>query len=90
MPSIFSTTPHTNLFVVVYLISGTCLSICFKDLLYEGNKIYAPSRCCLLPKELNATLNTKRHDKTRMKELYEKYKNDLPYYIRLELYKLTI
>lgn len=61
-----------------------------KDLLYEGNKIYAPSRCCLLPKEINTTLNTKRHNKTRMKELYDKYKNDLPYYIRIELYKLTI
>ena len=60
-----------------------------KDLLYEGNKIYSPKTCCLLPKEINATLNSKRHNLDTMKYLYEKYKMDVPYYIRTELYNLT-
>ena len=61
-----------------------------KDLLYEGNKIYSPSTCCLIPKEINTVLNTCRHDKRKMKRIYEKYKMDVPYYIRNELYKLTV
>lgn len=61
-----------------------------KDFLYEGNKIYSPSRCCLLPKEINSAINTSRHDVDCMKRLYEKYKNELPYYLRMELYKLTL
>ena len=60
-----------------------------KDLLYEGNKIYSPSTCCLIPKEINATLNSKRHDKDVMKYLYNKYKSDIPYYISIELFKLS-
>ena len=60
-----------------------------KNPLYEGNKIYSPRTCCLLPKEINSTLNSKRHDLDTMKYLYEKYKMDVPYYIRTELYNLT-
>lgn len=61
-----------------------------KDLLYEGNKIYSPSRCCLLPKEINNGINYHRHDSKFMSKLYQKYKMELPYYLRMELYKLTI
>lgn len=61
-----------------------------KDLLYEGNKIYAPSKCCLLPKEINTTINQHRHDIEIMNNLYKKYKYELPYYLRMELYKLTL
>lgn len=61
-----------------------------KDFLYEGNKIYSPSTCCLIPKEINNLINYKRHDFEAMKKLYDKYKNELPYYLRMELYKLTI
>lgn len=60
-----------------------------KDLLYEGNKIYSPRTCCVIPKEINTTLNSKRHDISTMKSLYQKYKMDVPYYIRTELYELT-
>ena len=60
-----------------------------KDLLYEGNKIYSPSTCCLIPKEINATLNSKRHDKDVMRYLYKKYKSDIPYYISKELFDLS-
>lgn len=60
-----------------------------KDLLYEGNKIYSPHICCLIPKEINTTINCKRHDSKTMRYLYEKYKMDVPYYIRTELYKLA-
>lgn len=61
-----------------------------KDLLYEGNKIYSPSRCCLLPKEINNGINHYRHDIKFMGKLYQKYKDELPYYLRMELYKLTL
>lgn len=61
-----------------------------KDLLFEGNKIYAPSKCCLLPKEINNGINYHRHDVKFMNKLYQKYKNELPYYLRMELYKLTL
>jgi len=61
-----------------------------KDFLYEGNKIYSPSTCCLIPKEINNLINYKRRDFEAMKKLYDKYKNELPYYLRMELYKLTI
>jgi len=60
-----------------------------KDLLYEGNKIYSPKTCCLIPKEINSTLNSKRHDVDTMRHIYGKYKMEVPYYIRIELYKLT-
>lgn len=59
-----------------------------KDLLYEGNKLYSPATCCLIPKEINTTINSKRHDYRTMKRIYEKYKNVVPYYIRTELYKI--
>lgn len=61
-----------------------------KDLLYEGNKIYSPSKCCLLPKEINNAINYHRHDIKFMSKLYQKYKNEIPYYLRMELYKLTL
>lgn len=61
-----------------------------KDLLYEGNKIYAPSKCCLIPKEINNVINYRRHDIRYMKKIYQKYKNEVPYYLRTELYKFTI
>lgn len=61
-----------------------------KDLLYENNKIYAPNKCCLLPKEINSGINYQRHNTNYMNKLYLKYKNELPYYLRMELYKLTL
>ena len=60
-----------------------------KDLLVEGNKIYSPSTCCFIPKEINTVINYKRHDKERMKQLYEKYKKEVPFYVREALYKLS-
>lgn len=60
-----------------------------KDFLYEGNKIYSPATCCLLPTEINSNLNVNRHNCEHMKYLYDKYKNDIPYRLRMELYKLT-
>ena len=33
-----------------------------KDLLYPGNKVYAPDKCCILPQTLNTMLsNSKKH-----------------------------
>lgn len=61
-----------------------------KDFLYEGNKIYSPSTCCLIPKEINNTINKHRHNVKIMSKLYDKYKNEIPYYLRTELYKLTL
>lgn len=60
-----------------------------KDLLFEGNKIYAPSKCCFIPKEVNNAIRYHRHDKKYMDGLYKKYKKELPYYLKLELYKLS-
>lgn len=60
-----------------------------KDFLYEGNKKYSPSTCCFIPKEINSTINSKRHDVQTMNYLYQKYKNELPYYLRIHLYELT-
>lgn len=50
-----------------------------KDLLVRNNKIYSPQYCCFLPKEINTTINTQRDNKNRMMELYEKYKNAVPF-----------
>lgn len=61
-----------------------------KDFLYNGNKIYSTKTCCLLPKEINSTLNSKRENKEVMRYLYDKYKNDIPYYLKTELYKLSV
>ena len=52
--------------------------------------MYAPSRCCLIPKEINNGINYRRYDTQYMKKLYEKYKDEVPYYLRMELYKLTV
>ena len=60
-----------------------------KDLLIEGNKIYSPSTCCFIPKEINIVINYRRQDKKRMRELYEKYKKEVPFYVREALYKLS-
>ena len=43
-----------------------------------------------LPKEINNGINQHRHDIKFMSKLYQKYKNELPYYLRMELYKLTL
>ncbi|QWU14220.1 hypothetical protein SAMN04487895_101510 [Paenibacillus sophorae] len=59
-----------------------------KDLLVEGNKTYSPSTCCFLPKELNAALNSKRNDREFMTVLYNKYKSEVPFYIKEKLFKL--
>ncbi len=61
-----------------------------KDLLYENNKIYAPVNVVLLPKEINSSINCHRHDVEHMTRLYKKYKDEIPYYLRMELYKLTL
>jgi len=60
-----------------------------KDLLFEGNKIYSPKNCCFIPKEINTLINNKRNDIKTMAYLYDKYKNDVPYYIREKLFELT-
>ncbi len=60
-----------------------------KDLLVEGNKIYSPSTCCFLPKEINTAIKNKRHDKKYMDEIYKKYKNEVPFYIKDKLLDLT-
>lgn len=60
-----------------------------KDLLYKDNKIYSPSTCCFLPKEINVNLNYTRNNKEYMKYLYEKYKTEVPDYIVQKLYALS-
>ena len=60
-----------------------------KDLLVEGNKIYSPSTCCFIPKEINIGINYKRNDSKYMKELYKKYKDLLPFRIKSKLLALT-
>lgn len=60
-----------------------------KDLLFKNNKIYSPSTCCFIPKEINCNLNYTRDDKEYMKYLYEKYKTEVPDYIRKKLYALS-
>ena len=57
--------------------------------IYEGNKIYSPATCCFLPKEINTAINYKRHDVEYMQKLYLKYKMELPYRLRMELYYVS-
>lgn len=60
-----------------------------KDLLVEGNKIYSPDTCCLIPRAINQALAQKRHDKDYMTEIYYKYRDILPQYIKDKLLDLT-
>lgn len=60
-----------------------------KDLLVNNNKIYKPSTCCFIPKEINNNLNYTRNDLEYMGYLYKKYKGELPDYIIQKLYRLS-
>ena len=60
-----------------------------KDLLVRWNKIYSPSTCCFIPKEINNNLNYTRDNKEYMNYLYQKYKKELPDYIVRKLYALS-
>lgn len=60
-----------------------------KDLLVKGNKMYKPSACCFIPKEINVNLNYTRNNAKHMKYLYEKYKSELPDYILQKIYQLS-
>lgn len=60
-----------------------------KDLLIKGNKIYSPSACCFIPKEINNNLNYTRENRQYMNYLYKKYRKDLPDYIVQKLYALS-
>lgn len=37
-----------------------------KDLLLKGNKIYSPENCCLIPREINGSLNNKRKSNSHL------------------------
>lgn len=37
-----------------------------KDLLFDGNKIYEPSKCCLIPREINSMLTDKKRKASDM------------------------
>lgn len=60
-----------------------------KDLLIKDNKIYKPSACCFIPKEINNNLNYTRDDLEYMDYLYKKYKGELPDYITQKLFRLS-
>lgn len=53
-----------------------------KDLFVCGNKVYSPSACCFIPKEINNAISYKRNDSKYMKSLYKKYRDELPQRIR--------
>lgn len=60
-----------------------------KDLFIEGNKIYSPSTCCFIPKEINNALKYCRNNREKMTILYNKYRWNLPFQVRDKLLSLT-
>jgi len=56
-----------------------------KDLFVLGNKVYSPSTCCFIPKEINNVLSYKRNDSKYMTSIYNKYKKELPHQIKVKL-----
>ena len=56
-----------------------------KDLLFNGNKVYSPQTCCLIPHELNVLLLDRRLDRGVYPQGVDRKKSELKYRARLNV-----